>query len=78
MILLIRLDFYKYNEKKLDELKLIYIVSKFEEDTLVDSQVMSDYFMEMGYLFLEVEDDRKTLLSSEMNHIAIGVACDDN
>ncbi len=53
-------------------------MSKFEEDTLVDSQVMSDYFMEMGYLFLEVEDDRKTLLSSEMNHIAIGVACDDN
>lgn len=67
------MDFYKYNEKKLDDCKLIYIVSKFEEDAIVDSHLIYDYFMEMGYLFLEVEDDKKVLLSSEMNHIAIGV-----
>ncbi|CAD8048267.1 unnamed protein product [Paramecium primaurelia] len=72
------IEFYKYNEKKLDDLKLIYIVSKFEEDTIPDAQVIYDYFMEMGYLFFEVEDDRKILLSNEMNHISIGVSCDDN
>jgi hypothetical protein len=30
--------------------------------------------MEMGYLFLEVETDRKFILDSQMNHIGLGVA----
>lgn len=33
--------------------------------------------MEMGYLLLEVESDRKHLLDSQMNHIGLGVAASD-
>ncbi|CAK58332.1 unnamed protein product (macronuclear) [Paramecium tetraurelia] len=72
------IGFYKYNEKILDDIKLIYIVSKFEEDTIPDAQVIYDYFMEIGQLFFEDEEDRKILLSNEMNHISVGVSCDDN
>ena len=37
---------------------MIYIISKFEEDTYVSSEVMYDYFMEIGNLFLEVDGDK--------------------
>jgi hypothetical protein len=30
--------------------------------------------MEIGYLFLEVDTDRKILLDPQMNHIGLGVA----
>ncbi|CAD8144849.1 unnamed protein product [Paramecium octaurelia] len=72
------IGFYKYDEKILDDIKLIYIVSKFEEDTIPHAQVIYDYFMEIGQLFFEVEEDRKILLSNQMNHISIGVSYDDN
>jgi hypothetical protein len=33
--------------------------------------------MEMGYLLLEVESDKKHLLNSHMDHIGLGVAAGD-
>jgi hypothetical protein len=41
---------------------MVFIVSKFEEDVLVDEKVLHDYFMEMGYLFFEAENEKKFLL----------------
>jgi len=37
-------------------------VARYEEDVVVSKEVTYGYFMEMGYLFLEVETDRKFLL----------------
>lgn len=44
------------------ECHLIFIVAKYEEDIVVTKEITYDYFMEMGYLFLEVESDKKYLL----------------
>ena len=46
------------------ECHLTYIVAKYEEDIEVNKEVTYNYFMEMGYLFLEVETDRKFLMDS--------------
>jgi hypothetical protein len=43
---------------------LTYIVARYEEDVVVTKEVTYAYFMEMGYLFLEVETDRKFLLGN--------------
>lgn len=72
------LDYYKYNEKGLGDVSLIYIQSKYEEETEVNLEIMEEYFMEIGYLLLEVENDKKVLLSPEMNHISIGINSDDS
>lgn len=72
------MEFYRYVEKGLGDCHLIHIESKYEEDTTINPDVMYDYFMEMGYLFLEVESDRKILLSPDMNHISIGITADDS
>lgn len=72
------LEFYKYVEKGLGDCNLVHITAKFEEDVNVTPQVMYNYFMEMGYLFLEVEADRRILLNPDLNHISIGVNSDDS
>jgi hypothetical protein len=40
----------------------------------VTKEVTYNYFMEMGYLFLEAPNDQKYLLDPQMNHIGLGVA----
>ena len=57
---------------------MIHIVSKYEEDTVVTAEMILNYFVEMGYLFLEVDSDKKFLLSSDLNHIAIGVSANSD
>lgn len=44
----------------------------------MNKDITYNYFMEMGYLFLEVETDRKFLLDSQMNHIGLGVAASES
>lgn len=56
--ILFRLDQYKND----GDCHLTFIVAKYEEDVNVTKELTYSYFMEMGYLFLEVESDRKYLL----------------
>ena len=56
------------------ECHLTFIISKYEDDIVVNKLVTYNYFMEIGYLFLEVDTDRKILLDPQMNHIGLGVA----
>lgn len=57
---------------------IVHIISKYEEDAILTPTLRHEYFLEMGYLLLEDENDRKTLLSPEANHIGIGIAEDDD
>ena len=55
---------------------ICHIISRYEEEAELNKQTIYDYFIEMGYLFLEVEEDKQFLLSANMNHIGIGVEFD--
>jgi len=79
-------EFLKTNEHEADifkslcedynifgDVKLVYTISKFEEDTNIGETFHQD-FLDLGYLLLEVESDRKVLLEPNSNHIGIGVA----
>ena len=46
-------------------------MARYEEDVVVNKEVTYTYFMEMGYLFLEVETDRKFLLGNRGAYDAI-------
>lgn len=54
------------------DVKLVYTISKFEEDTNISETFHQD-FLDLGYLLLEVETDRKVLLDPHANHVGIGV-----
>jgi len=56
----------------LGDLRLVYTISKFEEDVNISETFHQD-FIDLGHLLLEVETDRRVLLDPSMNHIGIGV-----
>ena len=55
-------------------MKPLYIVSGYEEDTQVTKQVTFDFFIEMGHLFFEMDEERRVLLDSNNNHVGVGLA----
>ena len=62
------------NDIRLEGMKPLYIISSYEEETQVTKQVTFEYFIEMGHLFFEMDEERRTLLDSSNNHIGIGLA----
>lgn len=62
------------NDVRMENMKPLYIISGYEEDTQVTKQVTFDYFIEMGHLFFEMDEERRILLDSSNNHIGIGLA----
>jgi len=55
------------------DLRIVYTVSKFEEDANISETFHQD-FLDLGHLLLEVESDRKVLLDANVNHIGVGVS----
>jgi len=55
------------------ELKVVYTISRFEEDANISETFHQD-FLDLGYLLLEVETDRQVILDGHFNHMGIGVA----
>lgn len=69
-----KLNGLERNDVRLESMKPLYIVSGYEEDTQITKQVTFDYFIEMGHLFFEMDEERKSLLDPNNNHIGVGLA----
>ncbi|EAR85013.1 hypothetical protein TTHERM_00529650 (macronuclear) [Tetrahymena thermophila SB210] len=73
-------DFYenaKVRYNNLGECELCHITAKFEPDADITKEYIYDYFMEIGYLFLESEEEKRIILNPANNHIGIGVFFDE-
>lgn len=62
------MDKYYKNLKEKDkhfpkDCYLCTIVSHYEEDANINQKTIFDYFMELGYLFLEIEEDKQSLIN---------------
>ena len=60
-------DFYEFHSKirqnNFGDCELCHITAKFEADEEVTRDYVYDYFMEIGYLFLESDDEKKIIFS---------------
>jgi hypothetical protein len=75
----------EFSQKKLKEIieyervdftpQLAYVVSRYDEDTVAHSKEDAlAYFIEIGYLFFEIDAYKKQLEDPMLNHIGIGLA----
>ena len=58
-------------------MNLIWINSKFEEDSKVDEEVLLETFEEIGLILLESTEEKQFLLDPSSNHIGLGISATD-
>lgn len=50
-----RLNSMERNDIRMENMKPLYVISGYEEDTQITKQVTFEYFIEMGHLFFEMD-----------------------
>ena len=50
------------------------IVSNYEEDVQVTANYTEKFFIETGYIFMEMDKEREILMDPNHTHVGIGIA----